>query len=149
MSRRCGVVAVIWLIAASSAASGRQNAGAPVAVEPGELVRRQDLVGREIVVDDRVAYYVARTGSDDDEVQLKRTPVTFLIMKTIPTRMRTPPAIHAVRALRGPPDPFSGLSCRPSGVCCSVLIYSFLSLRLFPFNTARPGSRPECSTRSR
>src|SRR5207248_6801390 len=48
-----------------------------VPVEPAELERRADLIGREVLVDDRVEYYVRRSGTEDDELQLKRTPVTF------------------------------------------------------------------------
>jgi tetratricopeptide (TPR) repeat protein len=55
-----------------------------VPVEPAELGRRRDLVGKEVVVDDRVSYYVPRTGSEPDELQLKRTPITFLV----PRRLR-------------------------------------------------------------
>jgi hypothetical protein len=50
-----------------------------VAVEPAELERRTDLLGRAVEVDDRVKYYVPRPGSDQDELQLKRTPVVFLV----------------------------------------------------------------------
>jgi tetratricopeptide (TPR) repeat protein len=56
----------------------------PVAVEPAELDRREDLVGREVVVDDHVRYYVPRTGTEPDELQLKRTPITF----EVPRRLR-------------------------------------------------------------
>ena len=41
---------------------GRQPAATAVTVEPASLERRTDLVGREVLVDDRVAYYVPRTG---------------------------------------------------------------------------------------
>lgn len=70
-------------IAAASWAQGQPPAGAPVVVEPADLARRQDLVGREVVVDDRVAYYVTRSGSEDDELQLKRTPITFRVPKRL------------------------------------------------------------------
>jgi hypothetical protein len=88
MSRRYRVIVVVSLVAMAEATFGQQKAAAPVTVEPGDLARRQELVGREVIVDDRVAYYVARNGSDDDELQLKRTPVTFLV----PRPMR--PASH-------------------------------------------------------
>ena len=65
-----------------------EQAGTPVLVEPSGLERRQDLVGRDVLVDDRVAYYVPRNGSEDDELQLKRTPVTF----RVPRKLR--PASH-------------------------------------------------------
>jgi len=55
-----------------------------VPVEPADLGRRVDLIGREVAVDDRVSYYVPRNGTDPDELQLKRTPITFLV----PRRLR-------------------------------------------------------------
>jgi tetratricopeptide (TPR) repeat protein len=57
-----------------------------VHVEPDELERRQDLIGRDVVVDDHVKYYVNRDGSEPDELQLKRTPITF----QVPRRLRPP-----------------------------------------------------------
>ncbi len=71
------------LLAIACGSFARQQAGAPVLVEPSGLERRQDLVGREVVVDDRVAYYVPRNGSEDDELQLKRTPVTFRVPRNL------------------------------------------------------------------
>jgi hypothetical protein len=90
------------------------NAAAPVAVEPADLTRRADLVGREVIVDDRVAYYVTRNGSDDDELQLKRTPITFLV----PRRLRPPVHARAVAALvRGTLEREGNrLSCRVTGL---------------------------------
>ncbi len=70
----CGLVAPAW---------GQVPAEA-VSVEPGELDRRDDLVGREVVIDDHVRYYVPRTGTEPDELQLKRTPITF----EVPRRLR-------------------------------------------------------------
>jgi tetratricopeptide (TPR) repeat protein len=52
-----------------------------VPVEPADLALRTDLIGREVIVDDRVTYYVPRSGEDPDELTLKRTPVTFLVQK--------------------------------------------------------------------
>ena len=73
------------------------------------LERRPDLVGREVVVDDRVAYYVPRNGSEDDELQLKRTPVTF----RVPRRLR--PAAHArIDGGGGPGRP--GARRQPAGL---------------------------------
>ena len=56
-----------------------QKPAEAVAVEPAELERRPDLIGRQVIVDDHVKYYVARTGSEPDELQLKRTPITFQV----------------------------------------------------------------------
>jgi tetratricopeptide (TPR) repeat protein len=55
-----------------------------VPVEPSDLERRQDLIGKEVVVDDHVKYYVTRNGAEPDELQLKRTPITF----EVPRRLR-------------------------------------------------------------
>jgi tetratricopeptide (TPR) repeat protein len=63
-----------------------QSRSEPVSVEADEVERRQDLIGRDIVVDDHVKYYVPRNGMEPDELQLKRTPVTF----QVPRRLRPP-----------------------------------------------------------
>jgi hypothetical protein len=83
---RTGAAALAILIATAGATFGRQQGENPVAVEPAELQRRADLVGREVLVDDRVSYYVPRAGTEDDELQLKRTPITF----RVPRRLRPP-----------------------------------------------------------
>jgi hypothetical protein len=104
----------IALLVATAGASARQDAGAPVAVEPADLVRRPDLVGREVVVDDRVTYYVTRNGSDDDELQLKRTSITFLV----PRRLRPANRGRVVAAVvRGTLErEGSRLFCRVTGL---------------------------------
>jgi hypothetical protein len=86
MTGRRWIIAVALFVTMAVGSFGRQPAATPVQVEPSELARRQDLVGREVVVDDRVAYYVPRTGSEDDELQLKRTDVLF----RVPRRLRPP-----------------------------------------------------------
>ena len=63
-----------------------QTQNEAVSVEPDELERRHDLIGREVVVDDHVKYYVPRNGGAADELQLKRTPITF----EVPRRLRPP-----------------------------------------------------------
>ena len=77
-------------------------------------MRRQDLVGREVLVDDRVAYYVPRNGAEDDELQLKRTPITFLV----PRRLRPPARSRVVAAVvRGVLErEGSRLVCRVTGL---------------------------------
>jgi len=73
----------LWLVILSVGGLALQTTGglqpAAVSVEPAELERRADLIGREVTVDDRVEYYVRRTGSEDDQLQLKRTPITFRV----------------------------------------------------------------------
>ena len=82
---------------------------------PGSLVRRQDLVGREVVVDDRVTYYVTRNGSEDDELQLKRTPITFL--RPPPTAADDPLGGSSAAVVRGTLErEGSRLVCRVTGL---------------------------------
>jgi tetratricopeptide (TPR) repeat protein len=85
MKRRAwaGFFACVYSLLTS--ALGQTQTGA-VPVEPDELERRQDLIGREVVVDDHVKYYVPRNGGAADELQLKRTPITF----EVPRRLRPP-----------------------------------------------------------
>ena len=75
---------VLSLSGLAGGAMGQQQADNRV--EPPDLERRADLIGREVVVDDRVKYYVNRAGSEDDQLELKRTSVTFLV----PHRLRPP-----------------------------------------------------------
>jgi tetratricopeptide (TPR) repeat protein len=81
-SRPCSVaiICAVGLFAHAMAQSPRDV----VPVEPADLERRQDLIDREVVVDDHVRYYVTREGEQPDELQLKRTPITFLV----PHRLR-------------------------------------------------------------
>ena len=71
-------------------------------VEPSELTRRTDLIGRMVSVDDRVARFQWHNDREDsipdrpyDEIYLKRTPVIF----RLPPRLRfeTAPRAAAVR----------------------------------------------------
>jgi tetratricopeptide (TPR) repeat protein len=83
MTLRSNVIPIFGLlIGATIGAAGAQTG--PVPIEAAELERRSDLIGQSIAVDDRVAYYVPRQGTQDDELQLKRTGVTFLV----PRRLR-------------------------------------------------------------
>jgi hypothetical protein len=56
----------------------------PIVVDPAELERRTDLVGKQVVVDDRVKYYQHHPGRGYDEINLKRTSVVF----RLPPRLR-------------------------------------------------------------
>jgi len=80
----CAVMIVC--VCGLTAQAREQTQGEAVAVEPDVLERRLDLLGRELVVDDHVKYYVPRNGMEPDELQLKRTPITFLV----PRRLRPP-----------------------------------------------------------
>ena len=78
--------AVVVLASGLIAQAMGQSPGVAIRVEPDELDRRQDLIGKDVVVDDHVKYYVPRNGMEPDELQLKRTPITFLV----PRRLRPP-----------------------------------------------------------
>ena len=68
--------------------------GEPVPVEPADLERQQNLIGREVIVDDHVKYYVPRNGMEPDELQLKRTPITFLVPRRV--RPQSPNRLSSV-----------------------------------------------------
>jgi tetratricopeptide (TPR) repeat protein len=84
MKPRASVWAGCWLLSLGLAcgAIGRQQSDN--LVEPSDLERRPDLIGREVVVDDRVRFYVVRKGTEDDQLELKRTSVPF----RVPQRLR-------------------------------------------------------------
>ncbi len=71
------------------------HAQGPVEVEPADLAKRADLVGKEVVVDDRVRIFYPHQGRGIDEIHLKRTPVIF----RLPPDLRYPqaPTARAVR----------------------------------------------------
>ncbi|MGA2699960.1 MAG: hypothetical protein ABSH35_02520 [Isosphaeraceae bacterium] len=56
----------------------------PVAVDAADLDRRADLVGKLVVIDDRVRFYQYHAGRGYDELYLKRTNVVF----RLPARLR-------------------------------------------------------------
>jgi hypothetical protein len=60
-------------------------AAGPDFVEPADLTRRAELIGRELVVDDRVRYFLeSKRGQGFDQFLLKRTDVLF----RLPTRLK-------------------------------------------------------------
>jgi hypothetical protein len=63
----------------------------PVAVDAADLDRRADLVGKMVVIDDRVRFYQYHAGRGYDELYLKRTSAVF----------RLPPRLRP----EGPPRP--------------------------------------------
>ena len=73
----------------------RQDPTIPL-VEPEQLTRNPDLIGREVTVDDRVLFYQSHRGPGGkqiyDELLLKRTPVIF----------KLPPALRPDRPPREP-----------------------------------------------
>lgn len=90
--RRTIVATIAWLALAMGMPLRAQTAA--VQVEPADLERRADLIGRTVDVDDHVTYYVMRPGTEDDELQLKRTAVTFRVPRRL--RPREAPRIGAV-----------------------------------------------------
>jgi hypothetical protein len=64
-------------------------------VEPSELTRRPELVGRYVTVDDRVRIFQSHRDRDYDEILLKRTPVVFRLPPHL--RFKTAPPAAAVR----------------------------------------------------
>ena len=66
-----------------AAVSVRAANPSAVTVDPSELARRGDLVGFEVIVDDRIASYQYREG----RITLTRTPILF----RLPPRLRFEP----------------------------------------------------------
>jgi hypothetical protein len=69
-------------------------------VEPAELAKRSDLVGKKVALDDHVAFYDKRKGDEPDVLQLKRTNVTFLVPRKLRLEGSTPPAALVEGVLR-------------------------------------------------
>ena len=65
-----------------------------------ELAKRTDLVGKRVVLDDHVVYYLPRTGTDPDEWQLRRTNVVFLVPRKLRPKDGKPPAAIVRGVLR-------------------------------------------------
>lgn len=81
------------------AASGLAAQAPSPEVEPSELASRPELVGREVVVDDRVRYFSeSKRGQGYDEIHLRRTEVPV----RLPARLRfTRPPTEPVARVRG------------------------------------------------
>jgi hypothetical protein len=95
----------------------------PVAVEPAELNRRNDLVGKVVSVEDRVLYYVPHAGRGYDELKLKRTDVVF----------RLPPPLRPRDTPSPAPVEVKGRLVRSGAeMACEVL-----ALRLLPTDLER------------
>ena len=73
--RRSALIALL-VVAGPLLARGADRA----TVEPAELARRPELVGKEVVVDDRIRYFLeSRKGQGFDILVLKRTDVPFYL----------------------------------------------------------------------
>lgn len=67
-------------------------------VEPADLVKRADLIGKDIATDDRIRLFQYHKGEGYDELYLKRTAVVF----RLPKRLRPdPPPRNRVFGVRG------------------------------------------------
>lgn len=100
-----------------------QTRNEPVAVEPGDLDRRFDLVGKLVTVDDRVRFYQYHPGQGYDELMLKRTDVVF----------RLPPPLRPEASPRPMPVIVQGKLIREGGqIVCEVT-----SLKVLPNDVDR------------
>ncbi len=87
---RRGIFAfIVTLIGASSAFA---QADEPVEVEPSQISKRPDLIGREILVDGRVRLFLPTAGKGFDEILLKgtETPNGMDISFILPEGLRYP-----------------------------------------------------------
>jgi tetratricopeptide (TPR) repeat protein len=96
MRRRVWTFIITFLLVPPVAARPL-SADDPVVVEAFELDTRQDLIGKDVVVDDHVEFYVQRAGNEPDELQLKRTKITFLV----PRRLRPASTRMSAALVRG------------------------------------------------
>ena len=92
MTRKLASTALIVL---GLVASSRVQAAAPVVVEPGELTQRPELIGREVIVDDRVARFQIHPGKGFDEIWLKRAAMPFRLPPKL--RFQQSPGAPAVK----------------------------------------------------
>ena len=68
---RASLMVLVWLAPPAIAAP-------PESVEPSSLIKRTDLVGREIMVDDRIRFFLeSKRGQGYDELVMRRTEVPF------------------------------------------------------------------------
>ena len=74
---------VTWFAFPGRAAAAQSE---PVAVDATDLDRRADLVGKVVVVDDRVRFYQYHDGRGYDELYLKRTSVIFRLPASLRPR---------------------------------------------------------------
>lgn len=116
-------VAVLGLPSVLLETQARPFQPAAVIVEPAELVKRDDLVGREVIVDDRLRFFQFHPGQGYDEILLKRTPVIFQLPR--PLRPKSPPGDPAIQ-VRGV------LKRDGAGMACEVK-----SFQLFPSDAVR------------
>ncbi|MDG3002935.1 hypothetical protein [Paludisphaera mucosa] len=85
-------MAIVAISALGPSASAQQETA--TAVEPADLTRREDLVGKLIVVDDRVRFFQNHPRVGYDELYVKRTPLAFRLPAAL--RPESPPRNPAV-----------------------------------------------------
>ena len=86
------IIGGLLIVAAGGIDPAPARAADPaVIVEPTELARRPDLVGREVLVDDRIRYFLeSKRGQGYDELILRRTEVPFRL--GLGSRFARPPS---------------------------------------------------------
>lgn len=112
-----------WLILATLTTGRLLAQESPVNVDPTELERRADLVGKLITVDDRMLYYVFRQGKGYDQLRLKRTGITF----------KLPPALRPDSPPRPTPLVVQGRLRKEEG----QLVVEVSSIKVVPADLAR------------
>lgn len=100
-ARRRRPVWLLLLLSLPGVPPGRlpaQDAARGVAVEPADLARRPDLVGREVVVNDRVSRFQFHRETGFDQIYLKRAPeVAMELPPRLRPRQSQPMAVVQVR----------------------------------------------------
>lgn len=96
----------------------------PDPVEPADLARRPELVGRDLVVDDRVRFFLeSKRGQGYDELVLKRTEVPF----------RLPPRLKFARSPSEPNARVMGTLKLDEG----RLVFEVLAIEMLPADLTR------------
>ena len=99
-------------------------AAGPDFVEPTDLVRRPELVGKDLVVDDRVRFFLeSKRGQGYDELMLKRTEVPF----------RLPPRLKFSRSPSEPNARIMGTLKADEG----RLVFEVLAIEMLPADLTR------------
>ena len=91
---RVGLAVAGWLLALATLASGQ--GALPAVVEPDALTKRQDLVGKEVLIDDRGGFQYHGETRSFDEINLRRAPeVQFKLPKRL--WLKSSPTAAAVK----------------------------------------------------
>lgn len=90
----CAALAIAIAVAMFWSAALKAQEEKPVVVEPAELARRGDLIGKRVYVDDRVRFFQFHQGTGYDELYLRRTSIPFRLPPEL--RPETPPRAPVV-----------------------------------------------------